>query len=78
MFKYKSRDRFDAHIPDKPHFIQDDYRVSSEDERFHISSGFAYKLRGRGFSFGIDKRISKVSGSGVMIDSYYIGKSENR
>ena len=79
MLKYKNGDKFDGYIPNKSHFIHDDYHVSGENEHFHISSGYRrLDNHSRGARFGIDKKMHRISGHGIFVDSYDIGKNDNR
>lgn len=78
MYKHRSLDKYEAYKPDKSHFVQDIYPAGCQAERFHNPSGYANFGRGkRGFSFGIQKKLYRVSGNGINIDSYHVGKSEN-
>lgn len=78
LSKHGSRDKYDGHMPNKAHWVHDDYYVSYYQECFHISTAWGY-MEGRrsGFSMGVDKKFWKASGYGIKIDSQHIGKSDN-
>lgn len=77
--KHTYLDKFEAYLPNKPHWVHEDYGVSGQsDSHFHTSVAYGYSGRRlRGFRFGINNKVFKASGKGIMIDSHYIGKSDN-
>jgi len=78
-YKHGSLDKWDNYFPNKAHFIQDNYAVSSESENFHLALGYIYPGHGRnrGTRFGVNKKCFHVSHAGASIDSHYIGKTES-
>lgn len=74
--KHSNMDKWEGFLPTKDPFMQDDYYTSKESDQFHMSRGYGYPSRGRGFNFGTQKKIWKASGQAVQIDSYSVGKSD--
>lgn len=76
VYKHNYLDKFEGYMPKKPQFINDNYRVSGEQNQFSLE--FAYVLplsRGKAMSVGVQKKIHYASSQGYLIDSIYIGKS---
>lgn len=75
--KSSGMDKFDAWMPNKGSFIHDDYYVSNEKHAFHLKSAYGWRSGCRkGFSMGIQKKMYRASPLGIMVDSQYIGKSD--
>lgn len=78
LSKYRNIDKFIGYMPNKPHFVHDDYYVSRFSDNIHISSGYKHTEKNpRGFKFGVAKKMHKASGQGINTDSYSNGKGEN-
>lgn len=77
IHKHTGIDKFDAYLPNKSHFIQDEYYTSRWSESFHMDSSWGYRERQKGFSFGVNKRKTRVSSLGICVDSNFIGKTGN-
>lgn len=78
IHKHRSMDKYDGYMPNKAHWIHNDYHVSMMQEMFHTASAYGYHdSRRHGFSIGIEKKMWKASGYGINIDSEYVGKSDN-
>jgi len=75
--KHQMRDKWEAHLPGKPNFVQGEYHSSLESERFHLSYGWKQEHGKRGSRFGVQRKMGYVSGCGIMVDGHYIGKSED-
>lgn len=75
-YKHNLHDKYDSYMPNKPHWVQGEYRVSGESEQFHLGNAYMSNGYGRGTSFGVSKKAWVVSGYGINIDNQYIGKSE--
>lgn len=76
--KHQMLDKYEGHMPNRAHWVQGEYYVSLESERFHLSYG--WKDNGRlkgGTRFGVQRKLHHVSPNGVSVDSMYVGKSEN-
>lgn len=77
VYKHLSQDKDDGYIPAKDNFLHDDWRVSNQRENFHIANGYGYRMRGRGWSFGVKKKIWCASPRGERVDGYNnCGKSD--
>ena len=57
--KHSHIDKFDAHMPNKPFFIQDDFYVSGHSGQFHASTAWAYNYEGKRVSYpiGLQKKM---------------------
>jgi hypothetical protein len=76
-YRYTAQDKYDAYMPNKPHFINNNYDVSGRSDKFHLSHSYTYSYKGCYMDTnGISKMDSKVSSHGYFIDNYYIGKSD--
>lgn len=70
-------DRFDAHPIKKPSFIHDNYYVSKHSRDVHTPSSWGYNADFTSeFKMGIQHKMFKVSGYGIMVDSTNVGKSD--
>lgn len=81
-FKHQMLDKYEAHIPNKAHWVHGEYYVSTESERFHLSygwldNGVSAGRRRSGTRFGIQKKLYHATSCGIQVDSAYVGKSEN-
>ena len=75
--KASGLDKFDAYMPNKSNWIQDEYTTSSNKHLFSIKSAYGWVDGHRkGFGFGVNKKLHKASSSGLMVDSYHVGKSD--
>jgi hypothetical protein len=74
--KYTNSDKFDAHMPNKAHFVHDEMTVSKYSDRFHSHSTSGLKFGGGYVQFGVCKNLSSASSEGYYIDAYYVGKSD--
>lgn len=76
--KHQMLDKYEAHMPNKANWVQGEYYVSLESERFHLSYGWRDHggIKG-GTRFGVQRKLHHASGSGINVDSHYVGKSEN-
>lgn len=78
IYKSGSMDKYDGYMPNKAHWIHDDYYVSNEQREFHTAAGWAYREgRRHGFRIGVNNKMWKVSPMGINVDNRYIGKSDN-
>lgn len=77
FYKYGSLDKYDSHIPPKQQFIHDDFYVSSEKYKFHMSTATGYyPLSSDRWHMGVQKKQLMASGKGIKVDKYFIGKSD--
>jgi hypothetical protein len=76
LYKSHGMDKYDAYIPPKQNFIHDDYYVSHYQECFHLSSAYASRAKGRGWTMGVQKKMWQASGRGIMVDGSGTGKSD--
>lgn len=79
IHKSGSLDKYDAYMPNKPHWIHDDFYVSNEQYEFHTSAGWGYQEgRRTGFRVGVNNKAWKVSPMGICVDdrARHIGKSD--
>jgi len=77
LIKHSDMDKYDGYMPNKPEFIHDDYHVSQLQENFSTPKAYGYRGHGRGFSFGVQKKMWKASGRGIQVDGSGIGKSDS-
>lgn len=72
-------DKYDCHTPGKAHFIHDDYYVSMYNRQFHCAYNYYYPTEGNGpgFGAGVQKKLHKATGHGIMVDGHYVGRSDN-
>lgn len=75
-YKHQYLDKFDSYMPNKTHWVHNEYHISRESESFHLSSGFSTEEESS-TSFGVSKKEHKTSSCGYEMDSQYVGKSEN-
>lgn len=74
-YKYKTRDKWDAHRPNK-HWMSHNFMVSSAAVQFHAETGWMSYADNSGDRYGINKKLHKVSGYGIAIDGDHVGKNE--
>lgn len=74
--KHGGLDKYDAYMPNKASWIQDNYYVSGYSSYFHLSAAYGYRDRGNGWNMGTQKKMWKASGRGIMIDGNSVGKSD--
>lgn len=71
-------DKYDAYMPNKAHWIHDDYYVSMHQREFHSSAAWGYREgRRHGFRMGVNNKMYKASPMGISVDGHYVGKSDN-
>ena len=76
-FKHNRIDRWDCTWPGAKIKIHDHYGVSARSDSFHCSAGWMHYDTGRrGHKFGINNKVYKISGAGIMVDGEWIGKPE--
>lgn len=63
------QDKFDGWMPNKREFAHDHYLVGKNTINFHNTTAYMYRDSGDGHYTGINKRMWKVSGCGLNIDS---------
>ena len=77
LYKHRGADKHDGQVISKPGMVHDSWYVSGSSENFHNPAGYAYRHDNRpGFSYGINKRVYKLSRHAVTIDDIDIGKSD--
>ena len=77
LYKHRGADKHDGQVMKTPGPVHDSWYVSATAEQFHNPAGYAYRHDNRpGFSYGINKRVYKVSSAAITIDSSDIGKSD--
>lgn len=78
LYKHQTLDKWEAYLPNKTNFVHGDYSVSSSQDQFHMSNAFcAREGNRRGFRMGVQKRITRIAGAGICVDSKYIGKADS-
>ena len=71
-------DKWEAYRPSGTQFIQTESYISDKSEKFSVRRGYAwdYQRKRRGFTYGVDKKLYHASGSGILIDTEYVGKTD--
>lgn len=77
-YKHLDIDKDDGFMPPRDKFLHDDWRVSNFQENFHLPKAWAYRMRGPGWSQGVQKRVWKISPHGVRVDGYNNGGKSDR
>lgn len=75
--KHSYLDKDDAYMPNKQHWIHDEWYISKYSGALHMSSGYGRHAGQRsGFPFGVSKKLWVATNKGDRLDSHGIGKSD--
>jgi hypothetical protein len=78
--KYRAYDKFDGALYNNNRFVHTSWGLSDKMQHFHSSNTYVYSSRksyDMQLSFGIQKKVHKISGHAITVDSVEIGKLDN-
>ena len=74
--KYRSYEKFEGYMPNKPKFVNDNWGASQQVENFHCPCTFAsISPNSKSIRFGVQNKLDKASHYGIFVESYDVGKS---